>query len=100
LLHVIMTMLLVYWEAIVFANMLLLIVNEDVVVTKTKKDIQGRWKSKGRIFDIYDDVELPYPDAKLAKKVSIGGTCGFYLFPMRMLVLTTWLTKRWANKLK
>jgi hypothetical protein len=30
-------MLLVYWEAIVFANMLLLIVNEDVVVTKTKK---------------------------------------------------------------
>jgi len=47
---------------------------------KDEKDIRGRWKSKGRVSDVYDDVELPYPDAKVAEKLSIGGAC-FYLFP-------------------
>ena len=47
---------------------------------KDEKDIRGRWKSKGRVSDVYNDVELPYPDAKVAEKLSIGGAC-FYLFP-------------------
>ena len=47
---------------------------------KDEKDIRGRWKSKGRVSDVYDDVELPYPDAKVAEKLCIGGAC-FYLFP-------------------
>jgi hypothetical protein len=29
---------------------------------------------------VYDDVELPYPDAKVAEKLCIGGAC-FYMFP-------------------
>ena len=29
--------------------------------SKDEKDIRGRWKSKGRVSDVYDDVELPYP---------------------------------------
>jgi hypothetical protein len=47
---------------------------------KDEKDIRGRWKSKGRVSDVYDDVELPYPDAKVAEKLCIGGAC-LYLFP-------------------
>ena len=34
-------------------------------VTMDEKDIRGRWKGKGRVSDVYDDVELPYPDAKV-----------------------------------
>lgn len=47
-------------------------------VTKDEKDIRGRWKSIGRVSDVYDDVELPYPDAKVAEKLCGGGAC-FYL---------------------
>jgi hypothetical protein len=47
---------------------------------KDAKDIRGRWKSKGQVSDVYDDVELPYPDAKVAEMLSIGGAC-FYMFP-------------------
>jgi hypothetical protein len=47
-------------------------------VTKDEKDIRGRWKGVGRVSDVYDDVELPYPDAKVAEKLCGGGAC-FYL---------------------
>ena len=47
-------------------------------ITKDEKDIRGRWKSIGRVSDVYDDVELPYPDAKVAEKLCGGGAC-FYL---------------------
>ncbi len=30
--------------------------------------------------DVYNDVELPYPDAKVANKLCIGGPC-YYLLP-------------------
>jgi hypothetical protein len=36
-------------------------------VTKDEKDIGGRCKGAGRVSDRYDDVELPYPDAKVAE---------------------------------
>ena len=29
---------------------------------------------------MYEDTELPFPDAKVAEKLCIGGPC-FYLFP-------------------
>ena len=44
-------------------------------VTKDEKDIRGRWKGQGRVSDIYDDVELPYPDAKVAAILCGGGPC-------------------------
>ena len=47
-------------------------------ITKDEKDIRGRWKNRARVSDAYDDVELPYPDAKVASKLCIGGPC-FYL---------------------
>ena len=47
-------------------------------ITKDEKDIRGRWKNRARVSDAYDDVELPYPDAKVANKLCIGGPC-FYL---------------------
>ena len=31
--------------------------------------------SKGRVSDVHDDVELPYPDAKVAEKLCFGGAC-------------------------
>jgi hypothetical protein len=46
-------------------------------VTKDKKDIRGRWKGAGRVSDVYDDVELPYPDAKVAEKLCGGGPCSY-----------------------
>ncbi len=45
-------------------------------VTKDKKDIRGRWKGAGRVSDVYDDVELPYPNAKVAEKLR-GGALAF-----------------------
>ena len=48
--------------------------------THDEKDIRGRWKTCKRVSDVYDDVELPYPDAKVAKKLCIGGPC-YYLLP-------------------
>ena len=48
--------------------------------SKDDKDIRGRWKSKARVSDIYEDTELPFPDAKVAEKLCIGGAC-YYLFP-------------------
>ena len=46
--------------------------------TKDEKEIRGRWKGVGRVSDVYDDVELPYPDAKVAEKLCGGGAC-FYI---------------------
>ena len=47
--------------------------------TKDEKDIRGRWKGKGRVSDVYDDIELPYPDAKVAEKLCIGGACKYVI---------------------
>jgi hypothetical protein len=48
--------------------------------TRDEKDIRGRWKTRKRVSDVYDDIELPYPDAKVANKLCIGGPC-YYLLP-------------------
>jgi hypothetical protein len=44
-------------------------------VTKDKKDIRSQWKGAGRVSDVYDDIELPYPDAKVVEKLCGGGPC-------------------------
>jgi hypothetical protein len=36
-------------------------------VSKDEKDIRGRRKGKGRVSGVYEDIELPYPDAKVAE---------------------------------
>ena len=41
--------------------------------TKDEKYLCGQWKSKGRVSDVYDDIEIPFPDAKVAGKLCIGG---------------------------
>ena len=46
---------------------------------KDEKDIRGRWKGKGRVSDVYDDIELPYPDAKVAGLLCIGGPCKYVI---------------------
>ena len=47
-------------------------------ISKDDKDTRGRWKGRGRVSDQYNDVELPYPDCKVAEKLCMGGPC-FYL---------------------
>ena len=42
-------------------------------ISKDFKDLRGRWKSKKRVSDGYDDMELPYPDAKVAAVLCPGG---------------------------
>ena len=41
--------------------------------SKDDCDHRGRWKSRKRIGDIYEDVILPYPDANVASALCIGG---------------------------
>lgn len=45
--------------------------------SKDEKDIRGRWKSSQRVSDAYDDIELPYPDAKVAALLCPGGPCKY-----------------------
>jgi hypothetical protein len=44
---------------------------------KDKKDIHGCWKKGQRVSDVYDGIELPFPDAKVAGKLCIGGPCKY-----------------------
>ena len=44
--------------------------------TKDEKDTRGRWK-KRRVSDDYDDMELPYPDTKVAGMLCVGGPCSY-----------------------
>jgi hypothetical protein len=47
--------------------------------SKDEKDIRGRWKKGQRVSDVYDDIELPFPDAKVAGKLCIGGPCKYVI---------------------
>ena len=47
--------------------------------TKDERDIRGRWKGKARVADVYDDVELPWPDIKVASMLCPGGPCRYVL---------------------
>jgi hypothetical protein len=53
----------------------------SVVVTRMKRTFGvGGNPSKGQVLDVYNDVELPYPDTKATEKLFIGGACS-YVFP-------------------
>jgi hypothetical protein len=47
--------------------------------SRDDKDLRGRWKSKSRVSDVYDDTELPFPDAKVCQCLCIGGPCYYLL---------------------
>jgi hypothetical protein len=47
--------------------------------TKGKKDIHSRWKTC--VSDVYDDVELQFPDAKLAGMLCPGGPIRYGTVP-------------------
>jgi hypothetical protein len=49
-------------------------------ISKDDKDTRGRWKGKGRVSDRCDDVELPYPDCKVAEKLCLGGPCYYFIY--------------------
>jgi hypothetical protein len=46
-------------------------------ISRDQKDIRGRWKSRRHVSDIYDDVELPFIDAKVGGILCIGGPCKY-----------------------
>jgi Transcriptional activator of glycolytic enzymes len=77
--------------AIVSGSLLLLMLVGVAGVSKDEKDIRGRWKGKGRVSDVYDDVELPYPDCKVAEKLAMGGPC-FYIINSRICDVTAMTT--------
>jgi hypothetical protein len=47
--------------------------------SKDDTDHRGRWRRKKRQSDDYVDMALPYPDAKVAAKLCIGGPCMYAL---------------------
>jgi hypothetical protein len=42
-----------------------------------EKNLRGWWKRDKHVSDVYGDVDLPYPDAKVAGRLSIGGPCKY-----------------------
>jgi hypothetical protein len=58
------------WALTVFKN-----TRRACGIHKDEKDIGGCWKGKGRVSDAYNNVELPYPDAKVAAVLCGGGPC-------------------------
>jgi hypothetical protein len=42
-----------------------------------EKDLRGRWKRCKHVLDVYDDVDLPYPDAKVAGRLCVSGPCKY-----------------------
>jgi hypothetical protein len=61
------------WFAATFAR--------KCVITKDEKEIPCRWKGAGRVLDVYDDAELPYPDAKVVAEKLCGGQ-GWLVSPL------------------
>ena len=47
--------------------------------SKDDRDIRGRWKGRARVGDRYDDVELPWPDVKVAQMLCVGGACKYVI---------------------
>lgn len=42
-------------------------------------DLRGRWKKKKRQVDVYIDTEVPYPDARVAGALCVGGPITYQL---------------------
>jgi hypothetical protein len=46
---------------------------------RMERDICGCQKKGKHVLDGYDDIELPFPDAKVAGKLCIGGPCKYVI---------------------
>ena len=71
-------------------------------ISKDDKDIRSRWKGKGRVSHVYDDVELPYPDCKVAEKLCFGGPC-FYLIDKSVVdstIMTTFILTKMVPSIR
>jgi hypothetical protein len=68
--------------------------------TKDEKDIHGRWKSSTCISDVYDDVELPFPDAKVAGMLCPGGPIRRYAILPGSGVTQAFIVDRVVPKIK
>ena len=44
---------------------------------KDERDFRGRWKGHARTSDVYEEGEIPYPDAKVAVMLCPGGPCSY-----------------------
>ena len=66
----------------VLESMQLHIVDDaDAIKTRKTSGAGGKPEAAFQICS-YDNIELPYPDAKVAEKLCIGGACCYYyLFP-------------------
>jgi len=47
--------------------------------SKDETDYRASWKGHGRQSDVYTDVELHWPDLKVASKLCVGGPCKYAL---------------------
>ena len=47
--------------------------------SEDEKHLRGQWKSGARVSDIYDDLELPYPGAKVAALLCVGGPSKYHI---------------------
>ena len=47
------------------------------IFRKDEKGLRGQWKSKGRVLDVYDGIEIPFTGAKVAGEICIGGPCKY-----------------------
>jgi hypothetical protein len=45
--------------------------------SKDENDLRGRWKRGNHVSDVYDDINLPWPDAKVSGRLCIGGPCKY-----------------------
>ena len=47
--------------------------------SRDEVDLRGRWKKRRRQVDTYIDTEIPYPDAKVAAALCIGGPVAYQI---------------------
>ena len=47
--------------------------------SKDEKDLCGRWKSTACVLDVYNDIKLPFQDAKVAALLCVGGPVKYEL---------------------
>ena len=66
--------------------------------TKYEKDLHGRWESKGRVLDVYNEIKIPFLDAKVAAKLCIGGPCK-YVVRENIRIKNYWILQHVAPKI-
>ena len=68
------------WALTVFKNMRRC---QACSIHKDEKYIRGCWKGKGCVSDVFDNVDFPYPDAKVeAVLCGAGGPCIYVTNPV------------------